>query len=856
MSFSQRILRLSSRRLWLFSMVFSIITTELLVCGMEFLLKGQITYDYPLTGFIASLCVSGLVVSAFHLFIKEQNRMVQRLQAFSHQVKAQSDELFEKNWQILRHEQQRQKSEQRLNALFENMSNGVAIYEASADGQEFFFTGFNRAAERIEAMSREQVLGKNVKSVFPAVETFGLLAVFRRVWASGLNEHFPLAFYDDGRVTGWRENYVYKLPTGEIVAIYEDITQRKQTEEALQRSEAQFRAMIEASPVPYALNNAEQQVILLNSAFINTFGYTLSDIPTLSEWWPRAYPDPTYRQWVKDTWQAHLNKAWQQGIAFEPLELVICCKNGSHKTVMVSAADLGKSFAGTHLVILYDISDRKQAEQALHLLNKELLHYFEQPLLGMITAKPDKSIIHVNQRFCDMLGYSTTEMQILDWSKITHPDDIAESRYYWTKTINGEIDSFELEKRYIHKDGHLIDGHVAVNCVRNDQGQVEYLIAMILDITQRKRNEERLRQSENRFRELFANTPVAYQALDNKGCFLDVNNPLCQLLGYTREQLIGHSFGLFWSQQTRDKFEKNFTYFMLKGQTYGELELVRADGEIITVLLEGRVQYDTQGEFVCTHCVLINISERKRMENALNQSNTDLEQFAYSVSHDMRQPLRSISSHLQLLQRAITNDLSAENNENLAFALEGARRMDAMIKSLLEYSRIGRKTDNKTWLASRDTLNEAIDFLKIALEESKIILQITGDWPTIFASHDELVRLFLNLLNNAIKYREPQHSPLIEITAAIIANNWQVAVRDFGIGIDQQQIGRLFQFFSRLQARQRFEGTGMGLALCKRIVEHHQGNIWVESTGEGYGSCFIFSLPLLLDNIDKISLTS
>jgi signal transduction histidine kinase len=238
------------------------------------------------------------------------------------------------------------------------------------------------------------------------------------------------------------------------------------------------------------------------------------------------------------------------------------------------------------------------------------------------------------------------------------------------------------------------------------------------------------------------------------------------------------------------------------------------------------------------------ITQLKQTEQDLLRSNADLEQFAYSVSHDMRQPLRSISGHLQLLARSLKDKLDDDEKENLGFALEGAKRMDAMILSLLEYSRVGRKTQTKAWINSRIVLNEAVEFLTPAIAEAKVELIITGEWGQVFASHDELSRLLMNLISNAVKYREAHQPPCIEIDSVVTANTWKVTVRDYGIGIDPQQISRLFQFFSRLQSRARFEGTGMGLALCRRIVEHHGGQIWVESAGDGQGCCFIFELPL------------
>lgn len=245
------------------------------------------------------------------------------------------------------------------------------------------------------------------------------------------------------------------------------------------------------------------------------------------------------------------------------------------------------------------------------------------------------------------------------------------------------------------------------------------------------------------------------------------------------------------------------------------------------------------------------IADRKLIEQALQEksaalekSNTDLERFAYSVSHDMRQPLRAISGHLQLLSMALKEKLDDEDRDNLDFALGGAKRMDGMILSLLEYSRVGRKTVAKELMESRQSLDEALSFLEPAIKEAGAKITIDGHWPRVHASRDELTRLFQNLIGNALHYHEPDQPPQIEVQSSVSADLWKVSIHDHGIGIDPGQIDRLFNFFSRLQARSRFEGHGMGLALCRRIVEHHSGRVWVESEGEGKGSTFLFEIPV------------
>ena len=234
--------------------------------------------------------------------------------------------------------------------------------------------------------------------------------------------------------------------------------------------------------------------------------------------------------------------------------------------------------------------------------------------------------------------------------------------------------------------------------------------------------------------------------------------------------------------------------------------------------------------------------EQKKAE--LTSSNNELEQFAYAVSHDLRQPLRMISSYLQLLESRMGSNLGVKELEFMNQAVGGAKRLDRMIVGLLEYSRVGRVREQPALFNSRDALEQALAFLQPASEESGARLQISGDWPQVMASPDELTRLFQNLIGNALKYVPHATRPEIRIHSSVLPHQWQVAIKDNGIGIDPSQQYRLFKVFSRLQSRADYEGSGIGLAICRKIVEQHHGELWVESLGPGQGSTFQFIIPL------------
>ena len=233
-----------------------------------------------------------------------------------------------------------------------------------------------------------------------------------------------------------------------------------------------------------------------------------------------------------------------------------------------------------------------------------------------------------------------------------------------------------------------------------------------------------------------------------------------------------------------------------------------------------------------------------RREAEILRSNTELEQFSYSISHDMRQPLRMISSYLQLLDIGLADKLDEEKREYLNFAADGAKRLDQMLVGLLEYSRIGRKGEPPAWVESRAILDEALLYLQPAIAEAAADVRIEGDWPRVFVSRDEMLRLAQNLVGNALKFRIAGRTPEVTVTGATVGKEWRVKVADNGAGMMPEQIGRLFQVFQRLHSRATYEGSGIGLALCRKIAEHHGGRIWAESEGEERGSTFWVQLPI------------
>jgi PAS domain S-box-containing protein len=257
-----------------------------------------------------------------------------------------------------------------------------------------------------------------------------------------------------------------------------------------------------------------------------------------------------------------------------------------------------------------------------------------------------------------------------------------------------------------------------------------------------------------------------------------------------------------------------------------------------------------QGELIGASHIARDITERKRAEEEMEQlltelarSNRELEQFAYVASHDLQEPLRMVASYVQLLKKKYRGKLDEKAMQYIDFAVDGSVRMQKLIEGLLAYSRISRRSNQFKMISANEIFSQAVANLAAIIGENQA--KITRDYlPLLSGDETQLIQLFQNLLSNAIKYRQPDILPVVHVSAKLEKKEWVFAVRDNGIGIEPQYFDRIFLIFQRLHTRREYAGTGLGLALCKRIVERHHGRIWVEST-PGRGSTFFFTLPAL-----------
>ena len=356
-----------------------------------------------------------------------------------------------------------------------------------------------------------------------------------------------------------------------------------------------------------------------------------------------------------------------------------------------------------------------------------------------------------------------------------------------------------------------------------------------------------LEESLSRYADLYDFAPVGYFTFDKNGTILEANLTGVGMLGINKGELIKKPFSHFVFREDQDIFfvhRRNL--FESGGPESCELRLKRKEGSFIWVRLQSITADDIAHQTLRCRTTVSDISAEKRAEEALNESlrelersNRELEQFAYIVSHDLKEPLRMITSYVQLLVKRYKHRLDKNADEYIEYVVDGTNHMNDLLNDLLEYSRVGRAGESFDPVDLNLALSLALANLKRVIKKNNAEI-FPENLPTVMASEIQMIQVFQNLIGNAIKFRG-EKDPRISVSAEPGNDEWIIRVRDDGIGIDKKYIDRIFQMFRRLHGRGTYPGTGIGLTICKKIVERHGGRIWAESE-PGKGSMFCFTI--------------
>jgi PAS domain S-box-containing protein len=478
---------------------------------------------------------------------------------------------------------------------------------------------------------------------------------------------------------------------------------------------------------------------------------------------------------------------------------------------------------------------------------------------GLLEAAPDAMVV-VNQsgeivllnlqaekqfgyRRDELLGQEVTNIIPEGFAERLIADDLRSAEGALAQEIGAGI-----ELTGLRKDRSEFPIEIMLSPLHSTEGML--VTAAIRDISVRKNAEKHLAQMEGRYRGLLEAAPDAMVVVNQGGEIVLLNLQAEKQFGYRRNELLGQKVTNiipqgFAERLIADGLRSAEDALAQQIGTGIELTARRKDGSEFPIELMLSPLGSAEGILVTA--AIRDITTRKaaaadllQKVEELNRSNEELGQFAYIASHDLQEPLRMVASYTQLLSRRYKGKLDSDADEFIAFAVDGASRMQRLIQDLLAYSRVGTRGSDLRGISSEDALRQALVNLRGAIKEGGAL--VTHDvLPVVLADETQLTQLFQNLIGNAIKYQGPG-VPKVHIAAAMNGGKkWTFSVRDNGLGIDSQYFEKIFGMFQRLHKREAFAGTGIGLAICKKIVEQHGSHISVESK-LGQGSTFRFAL--------------
>jgi PAS domain S-box-containing protein len=410
---------------------------------------------------------------------------------------------------------------------------------------------------------------------------------------------------------------------------------------------------------------------------------------------------------------------------------------------------------------------------------------------------------------------------------------------------------YDTDFRIRLDDGCWRDINARGSVFVDEQGRSSRFVGTCMDITERKRAEEELRTSEARYRTVVDNIPQKVFVKGRDFRWVSINTLFARDLGLRPEDIVGKVDYDLFPKDLADKYRADDQRIMDSGATEELDEVYLEKGERRIVHTIKTPVRDETGTIRGVLGVFWDITERKQAEQQLKalsenlaRSNQELEQFAYVASHDLQEPLRMVASFTQLLAQRYKDKLDQDAKDFIGYAVDGANRMQRLIQDLLEYSRVTTRGQPPAALDAHDALGEAVRNLQAAIQEAGAL--VTNDeLPWVLGDHTQIVQVLQNLVGNGIKFHKPGEPPRVHLSAERDLERpdfWTFRVTDNGIGIELRHFERLFVIFQRLHGKQEYPGTGIGLAMCKRIVERHGGKIWIESE-VGKGTTIVFTLP-------------
>ena len=626
-----------------------------------------------------------------------------------------------------------------------------------------------------------------------------------------------------------------------LVGVARDITERKQTELERAQRESLLRLIIETGPGCIKRVAADGTLLHMNPA-----GLKLIEAEGENEALGLSVFDLVVPEHL-DAFR-HMHQNVLQG---EPqtLQFEVQGIKGTRHWMETYAVPFSNPITKEveQLAVTHDITERKATEEVIRKGERKFRAIYEQAPTGIaVLDSVSGQFTQINQKYCDITGYSQEEMFDRTFQNITHPDDLQADLDQMQQLLAGQKDSFQMEKRYIRKDGQVV--WVNLTCVPLwlEPTDARQHIAMVQDITHRKMAEKALKESEERYRTLYEDNPSMYFTVAQDGTILSVNQFGAHQLGYSVEELIGQPVIGVFSEDDKPLVQEHFKACLHGSERlyFWELRKQRKDGSVLWAREAARTIQGKDGKPVVL-IVCEDITERKQTEerlrqseaketDALRQSDTLKSALLSSVSHELRTPLTAMKGSISSIIGNGSNNIDQEQQKFLIEVDREINYMSHLVDNLLDMSQIeaGSLIPHKEWHLLEDLVEGALRRTAQTLDTQNIEIYIPENVPPAFVDALEIQQVLINLLDNAVKYSLP-FSP---IRIQVHVDNQQITLEASNMGepIPPQDLERIFdRFYRRPPPRQQpIRGTGLGLAICKGIVEAHGGRIWADSIGE------------------------